>query len=136
MYRIPHCKALHLIVGSPGAIIALSTDDLLSFAIQYDKPSCSYSILCSHIELHMHHLPWCKAHFGRVVRWLLEHRLLRCHVVQQLVHRPFLQGWCQLLVHLQLLWSNAVLVNQQLRLVLHEVDEQSLQLRVCIVNHL
>ena len=114
-----HCKTLHLIVGLPRAIEAPSANDLLTIAIQYDKASHSYSILCSPIELHMHCLTWCKARFGREVRRLLKRHLGRCHVVQQLIHCSFLQGQCQLFMHLQLLWSGTLVVDQQLWLILH-----------------
>ena len=84
----------------------------------------------------MHHLNWCKAPFGWEVCQLLERHLSHCYVVPQLVHRPLLQGRHQLLVHLQLLRRDMLLVDQQLRLILHQVDEQHLQLRMCLVHHL
>ena len=76
------------------------------------------------IKLHMHRLTWCKASFGREVHRLLKRHLRHHHVVQQLIHRPLLHGQCKLLAHLQLLEGSVSLVNQQLWLVLHEVDEQ------------
>ena len=109
--RVPHCKTLHLVIGLPRAVVVPGTNDLLAIAIQYDECSHSQSVLCSPIELHMHRLTQCKACFGWEVRWLLERHLIHCHVVQQLVHHPFLQSQCQLLVHLQLLWRGTSLVN-------------------------
>ena len=84
----------------------------------------------------MHCFPQRKARLRRKVHRCLEDRFGRGHVVQQLVHRPLLQGWHQLFVHLQLARSGLAFVDQQLRLVLHQVDEQRLQFRVHLVCHL
>ena len=70
------------------------------------------------------------------MRRCLEGHFGQGHVVQQLVHRPLLQGWHQLFVHLQLVRSGLAFVDQQLRLVLHQVDEQRLQFRVRFMRHL
>ena len=64
-----------------------------------------------------------KAHFRQKVHWRLEGCFGHGHVIQQLIHRPLLQGWRQLLVHLQLARRGMSLIDQQLWLVLHQVDE-------------
>ena len=70
------------------------------------------------------------------MRRLLECCLGHCHVIQQLVHCPFFQGRRQFLVHFQLPQSGVLLIDQQFWLILHQVDEQRLQFRVCLMHHL
>ena len=71
----------------------------------------------------MHCFPRRKARFRWKLHQCLEGLFGRGHVIQQLVHHPLLQGWRQLFLHLQLARSGLVLVDQQIQLVLHQVDE-------------
>ena len=75
MDGIPHRKALCLVIGSAWSVISPGTNDLLSFAIQDDESSCSYSVLRPPIKLHMHCLPLCKARLWWKVCRRLQGRL-------------------------------------------------------------
>ena len=57
MDGIPHRKALCLVIGSAWTVISSGTNNLLSFAIQDDEASSSYSVLSPSVKLHMHCLP-------------------------------------------------------------------------------
>ena len=133
---IPHCKASDLIICSAWPVLAPCANNLLFITAQYDESSHSHSVLRSSIKQHMHCFSRHEVRFRWKVHGRLEGRFGRGHVVQQLVHCPLLLGWHQLLVHLQLSRSGVLLIDQQLRLILHQVNKQHLQFRVHFVCYL
>ena len=57
MDGVVHREALCLVIGSAWSVISSGMNDLLSFTIQDDESSSSYSVLSPSVKLHMHCLP-------------------------------------------------------------------------------
>ena len=135
LHCISHSKSFRFIVSATRAVITTYSDNFLTGRVQNDKSSCSVALLGSAVELDVDVLALLESRLGREVDRSLQRGFRYSHALQNVTR--WIHGWwvARLLLHAQLSWSHALFNSNQLRLILHHVNQHSLQLRMSTIRN-